>query len=81
MQTPQQVLDASFLDVRYMLLEIAAMFDRYDAAVARDSLNSVQSDNRRKLLREAVHFLADAADGPTPQDRAETLLNLFSDET
>ena len=35
MLSPEQVVDASFLEARHMLLEIAALLDRYDAAVAR----------------------------------------------
>ena len=76
MQTPKQVLDTSFLDIRHSLLEIGAMFDRYDAAVARSGLDSVRGDDRHRFLQEAVRILAD----PDSKDRATTLLNLFSDQ-
>ena len=77
MQTPKQVLDAYFLDVRYALLEVAAMFDRYDAAVAR--AGETTDDPRRRLLQDAVRLLADEKYGKNQHDRAELLLNLFSD--
>ncbi len=73
MQTPKQVLDTYFLDIRHGLLEIAAMFDRYDAARNRTGDNV--DDSRRAKLQDAVRILADA----TQKNRAETLLNLFSD--
>ncbi len=73
MQTPKQVLDTYFLDIRHDLLEIAAMFDRYDAAVKRTGKES--DDSRREKLQDAVRLLADAEQ----RNRAETLLNLFSD--
>ena len=73
MQTPEQVLDTYFLDIRHFLLEVAAMFDRYDAAVARTG--ETTNDPRRSLLRDAVRLLADEKQ----KGRAEALLNLFSD--
>lgn len=76
MQTPKQVLDTYFLDIRHILLEIGAMFDRYDAAVARSGQEpAANDDSRRQLLQSAVALLAD----PDQKDRAEKLLNLFSD--
>ncbi|HBT75616.1 MAG TPA: hypothetical protein DEB39_01540 [Planctomycetaceae bacterium] len=85
MQTPTQVLDTYFLDIRYALLEIAAMFDRYDAAALR--VGEATDDPRRTLLQDAVRLLADEKHGEkhgekhdeNQYDRAETLLNLFSD--
>ncbi|MGL4594911.1 MAG: hypothetical protein ACRCUY_09310 [Thermoguttaceae bacterium] len=73
MQSPKQVLDSSFLDIRHILLEVAAMFDRYDSAELRS--NTSQNDPRRELLQKAVIELA----GSSQPNRAETLLNLFSD--
>lgn len=73
MQTPKQVLDTYFLDIRHIILEIGAMFDRYDAAAQRTGENP--NDPRRQLLQNAVQLLADAKQ----TNRAETLLNLFSD--
>ncbi len=74
MQTPQQVLDAYFLDIRHALLEIGAFCDRYDAAVDREGLNSGRHDVRYRQLQDAITLLADLKQ----QDRAEMLLNHFS---
>ena len=73
MQTPKQVLDAYFLDMRHYLLEIAATFDRYDAA--RRRTGEARDDARRQQLQEAARLLAD----DRQENRAENLLNLFSD--
>jgi len=73
MQTPKQVLDTYFLDMRHYLLEVAAMFDRYDAA--RRRTGEAGDDSRRQKLQEAVRILADGGQ----KNRAESLLNLFSD--
>jgi hypothetical protein len=72
MQTPKQVLDTSFLDMRHSLLEVAAMFDRYDVARRR---TGDADDSRVPKLRDAVQLLADGGQ----ENRAENLLNLFSD--
>jgi len=73
MQTPKQVLDTYFLDMRHYLLEVAAMFDRYDAA--RRRTGEADADSRRQKLQEAVQVLVDG----NQENRAESLLNLFSD--
>lgn len=72
--TPQQVLDTYYLDARYMLLEIAAMLDRYDAAVTR---SGAPAENEVKLatLREAMSFLGDSS---APAERAVHLLESFA---
>ena len=36
MLSPEQVVDASFLEARHMLLEIAALLDRYEPAPPQD---------------------------------------------
>ncbi len=76
MLSPQQVLDKDFLDVRCMLLEIAATLDRYDEAVDHVDRPPLDSDPRLEKLDRALAILAQ------PQavlGRAETLLRLFSD--
>ncbi|MDR3109831.1 MAG: hypothetical protein LBU65_09120 [Planctomycetaceae bacterium] len=75
MQTSQQVIDTYFLDMRHNLLELCAFFDRYDVAVKR----SGQPTNieRYRMLTDALSIVADK-DNP---NRAETLLNLLSDQT
>ncbi len=76
MQSPTQVLDSSFLDIRHALLEIAAFFDRYDAVVNRDGCDTGHNDPRCRLLQDATKILADEGS----HDRAELLLNLFSEQ-
>ncbi|MDR1479510.1 MAG: hypothetical protein LBJ00_11280 [Planctomycetaceae bacterium] len=84
MQTPKEVLDVYFLDTRYALLEVAAMFDRYDDAVARAAIangdnktaNNSANDPCRQQLEDAVKILINRPKA----DRAETMLNHFSDK-
>lgn len=73
MQTARQVLDMYFLDIRHGLLEVGAFLDRYDAACRRDG--APDDATRIELVRGALAILAD----PASTDRAETLLNHFSD--
>jgi hypothetical protein len=76
MLTSGEVLDHYFLDTRCMLLEIAATLDRYDAAAAREADGPTGADDRMEQLCQALQLLA-ARDATA--DRAERLLNLFSD--
>jgi hypothetical protein len=79
MQTPEQVLDVYFLDTRYALLEVAAMFDRYDDAVERAGgvvAGDYSSDLRRSQLEEAVKILTNRKNA----NRTETMLNHFSEK-
>jgi len=76
MQTPEQVLDAYFLENRCMLIEIAATLDRYDRAVSRHGTSGGGDDVRLDKVYESLRILADAEGRP---DRAERILNLFSD--
>ena len=76
MQTPQEILDTYFLDTRHELLEIAATLDRYDRAVEQANAKPVSNDPRRQRIQEALDILAGTQHG----DRAEMLLNLFSEE-
>lgn len=74
MLRPQQVIDNDYLESRCALLEIAAMFDRYDAAIQR---TKAPAENTEKLdcLREALSLLTD----PSPStDRTKQLLTLFA---
>lgn len=71
-----EVLDTYFLDTRCMLLEIAATMDRLDHAVKAGSDQSRTGDLRLQKIQESLSLLAEK--GTTP-DRAERLLNLFSD--
>jgi len=77
MLSPDQVVDAAFLEARHMILEIAALLDRYDAAVARGPAGggSEVSTARLAVLREAIGALQE----PQPaRERTVTLLELFA---
>jgi hypothetical protein len=76
MLSAKQVLDEYFLDVRSMLVEIAATLDRHDAACRREGAKSGPADPRLDKVYESLKILADRGAGP---NRAEQLLNLFSD--
>lgn len=75
MLTPPQVLDHAFLESRHQILEIAAMMDRYDAALERTGSGGPADANRLAILRQA---LAIAADPKPAQDRTVALLELFA---
>ncbi|MGQ9822721.1 MAG: hypothetical protein ACUVQK_12735 [Thermogutta sp.] len=82
MLAPNQVMDAYFLDVRSMILEIAAALDRHDAAAERAAAERAAAeraddDPRRQKIEEALRILA--LRGPR-NDRAEQILLLFSDD-
>lgn len=88
MLTAAQVAENYFLESRHMLLEVAAHFDRYDAARAREDAapggagrangHAAAADAAaRKLavLREALAIVAD----PAPrEERTVALLELFA---
>ncbi len=77
MLSPSEVLDTYFLDVRCMLLEIAATLDRLDTAANRvPESSNVLADPRLERIYQSLAILADRK---SRQDRAETLLGLFSD--
>jgi hypothetical protein len=80
MLTPHQVIDTYFLEARHMLLEIAALLDRHDAAVARAGGpvgNGRPAADAAKLaaLRESLRILAEPAPG---RERTVELLELFA---
>ena len=77
MLTARQTVDTSFLEARHMLLEIAALLDRHDAAAARDGGRGADGDAAERLaaLREALGILA--ADG-CGGERTVRLLELFA---
>jgi hypothetical protein len=74
MLTPSEVLDKEYLEVRCMLLEIAAALDRYDAAVERSG-QSDEGDRRKSQWMAAI----DVLDDPQQKERAARLLELFSE--
>lgn len=83
MLSAAQVAENYFLESRHMLLEIAAHFDRYDAAVAREAggmgngraTAPHDADGRMKRLREAIAILAAAR---ADRERTVALLELFA---
>ncbi len=75
MLSAEQILDTYFLDARCMLIELAALLDRLDAAAARgDALPA--DDKRLAAIGMSLRMLADPAAG---SDRVERLLLLFSE--
>lgn len=83
MLSAAQVAETYFLESRHMLLEIAAHFDRYDAAVARESggiangraASGHGGNGSMDRLREAIAILAAPR---ADRERTETLLELFA---
>ncbi len=71
-----EVLDTYFLDTRCMLLEIAATLDRLDHAAEAGSDKAPMGDPRLEKIYQSLALLAKKETTP---DRAERLLNLFSD--
>lgn len=76
MLTTEKVLDTYFLDTRCMLLEIGATLDRLDHAAEAGSDETPVGDPRLQKIYQSLALLAEKETGP---DRAERLLNLFSD--
>jgi hypothetical protein len=61
-----------------MLIEIAAMLDRYDRARQAPSNGQAPTDQRLELIRQSLTLLADKNAGA---NRSEQLLMLFTDRT
>ena len=74
MLTPQKIIDTYYLESRCDLLEIAAMFDRYDTAVEKNGAPAADTA-KLECLRQALTLLAE--DAPST-NRAERLLQLFA---
>jgi hypothetical protein len=76
MLSPKQVIDAYFLEARHQLLEVAALLDRYDAAVGRAGGNgAADGDARLHAIREALAVLAERSPAG---ERTVALLELFA---
>lgn len=76
MLSPKEILDTYYLEARRDLLEIAALLDRYDAAVAREVSPATTEETRLSMIRRALSQLADEN---TPSgDRTADLLELFA---
>ena len=76
MLTADKVLDHYFLDTRCMLVEIAAVLDRFDRAAEREPGCAASEDDRLDRIYQALTLLAERE---ATADRSERLLNLFSD--
>ena len=76
MLTANAVLDHYYLEVRCMLMEIAATLDRFDRAVEQEGDESAQQDPRLAQLQAALDMLADRKN---TTNRSEQLLLHFSD--
>jgi len=76
MLTAEQVLDEYFLEVRCMLLEIAATLDRYEVSAEQSGTTAGEVDPRLEKIHQSLAILADSSG---TSDRAERLLTLFSD--
>ena len=74
MLKPQQVLDRYYLETRCMLLETAAVLDRYDAAVEREG-SAADDELKLNVLRKALQVLSD----PEGNERGEELLKVFTE--
>jgi len=75
MLTPPQVVETYFLESRHQILEIAALMDRYDAAVERAGAGGAAAERKLEILRRA---LAIAADPRPAGERTVALLELFA---
>lgn len=75
MLTPSQVIQKDFLEHRYMLLEIAAYLDRYDAAVQRTGEIPKETPHQLKLIDQALAVLRSPG---SENGRAHDLLELFA---
>lgn len=76
MLSPQQTIEKDFLEHRYMLLEIAAYLDRYEAALQRTGEPKPKAvPHKLKLIDEALGVLRAPA---SENGRAFDLLELFA---
>lgn len=75
MLSPHQVVEKDYLEHRYMLLEIAAYLDRYDAALQRTGEVPVGTPAKLKLLDQALSVLRAPA---SEKGRTYDLLELFA---
>jgi len=80
MLSAEQVVETSFLEARHMLLEIAALLDRHDAAAARtgsrpDDARASAAAAKLAALREALGVLGEREPS---RERTVALLELFA---
>lgn len=75
MLSPHQVVEKDYLEHRYMLLEIAAYLDRYDAALQRTGEVPVGIPAKLKMIDQALAVLRAPA---SQKGRTYDLLELFA---
>ena len=75
MLSPQQTLDAYYLEARHDLLEVAALLDRYAAAAAREG-SAACDESKLIVLRRALARLADAE---AAGEHTPALLEMFAE--
>jgi hypothetical protein len=79
MLSPGEVLDHAFLDVRAMLLEIAATLDRYEDALRRAGSSlplKPEDDPRLEKIYQSLMLLSRP---DSDKSRVEKILELFSE--
>ncbi|MFT6240283.1 MAG: hypothetical protein ACJAQT_002370 [Akkermansiaceae bacterium] len=76
MLSPQQILDTYYLEARRDLLEIAALLDRYDAAVEREATPITDENAKLTMMRQALSQLSETNSPSTT--RTADLLELFA---
>ena len=76
MLTAGEVLGTYFLETRCQLIEIGAMLDRLDRAAAAGPPGDPLADVRLVRIYQSLALLAEPKTTP---DRAERLLNLFTE--
>ena len=74
MLTSKEIIESEYLEARCALLEIGAMFDRYETAKQR-IVDDSEDPAAYKCLVEALDLLAKSK---SSTDRAEQLLHLFA---
>ncbi len=76
MLTSTQIFDQYCLEARRDLLEVAALLDRYDAALEREGVRG-GNHAMREILDRALTHLADSE--TTSGERTTPLLELFAE--
>ena len=76
MLTPEEIINSYYLEVRCKLLEIAAIYDRYDRAKDGQNNQGVDDDPRLAKCKKALALLCDDA---VRGNRAEQIALIFSD--
>ncbi len=77
MLKPSEIIDEYYLDVRCKLLEIAAIFDRFDRAQQASPDPSANDDPRLQQCRAALALLNQESGTP---NRAEKTALIFTEK-